>query len=135
MTATPSSRLRLRREQRLRSGGDFVRLKNEGRRRVQGCLILNWQPSESFLIDHSRVGVITAKTIGGAVLRNRARRLLRESFRRHQEQLAQPVVIVLVARRSIAGKSYSEVETDFLKALDREHLLISGPSLSTDPAT
>ncbi len=135
MTATPSPRLRLRREQRLRAGGDFVRLKSEGRRRVQGCLILNWQPSASFRLSHSRVGVVTAKSIGGAVVRNRARRLLRETFRRHQAQLAQPVVAVLVARRSIAGKCYSEVETDFLQALNREHLLISGITPTLHPVT
>jgi ribonuclease P protein component len=66
--------------------------------------------------------VVTSKKIGGAVLRSRARRLLRESFRRHQHDLAQPVEMVLVARNSIAGKSFTEVEKDYLAALKRAGL-------------
>ncbi len=60
--------------------------------------------------------------IGGAVARSRARRLLRESFRLHQHELEQPVELVLVARNSIAGKNFADVEKDFLKALNRAGL-------------
>ena len=55
--------------------------------------------------------------------RSRARRLLRESFRQHQHELSQPVELVLVARNSIAGKKFAEVEKDFLAALNRAGLL------------
>jgi ribonuclease P protein component len=57
------------------------------------------------------------------VQRNRARRLLRETFRRHQYDLAQPVDIILVARNSIAGRTYAEVEKDYLTTLRRAGLL------------
>ncbi len=66
-----------------------------------------------------RLGVVTSRKIGGAVVRSRARRLLRESFRQHQHEFAQPVELVLVARNSIAGKKFAEVEKDFLAALNR----------------
>jgi len=86
-----------------------------------GCLIANWQR----LPDGAkpRLGVVTSKKIGGAVQRNRARRLLRETFRRHQYDLAQPVDIILVARNSIAGRTYAEVEKDYLTTLRRAGLL------------
>ena len=71
----------------------------------------------------AKLGVVTSKKIGGAVERSRARRLLRESFRLHQHELAQPVELVLVARNSIAGKDFAEVEKDFLAALRRAGLL------------
>ncbi len=64
----------------------------------------------------SRVGVITSRKVGNAVERSRARRLLRESFRRHQHELAGPLDMVLVARPSIAGKTFAQVEQDFLTA-------------------
>ena len=67
--------------------------------------------------------MITSGRIGGAVIRNRARRLLRESFRLHQNQLVQPVDLVLVARASIAGKSFNEVERDVLTSLMKAGLL------------
>ena len=67
--------------------------------------------------------MVTSKKIGGAVERSRARRLLRETFRQHQHELAQPVELVLVARNSIAGKRIADVEKDFLTALNRAGLL------------
>ncbi|HAB16989.1 MAG TPA: ribonuclease P protein component [Verrucomicrobiota bacterium] len=123
MSATPRPRLRLRREHRLRAGADFVRLKAEGRRQVQGCLIFNWQPTELALNRTSRVGVVTSKALGNAVVRNRARRLLREAFRRHRFDLTRSVSAVLVARKSIVGHRYQHVEADLLKALKHAGLL------------
>ncbi|MDB6029590.1 MAG: rnpA [Verrucomicrobiales bacterium] len=98
-----------------------MQVRNLGQRLAVGCLIANWLPLQGE--KSHRVGVITGKKIGGAVQRNRARRLLRESFRQHQHELTQPVDLVLVARNSIVGKSFSEVEKDFLQALRRGGLL------------
>jgi ribonuclease P protein component len=130
MSAPPDNRLRLGRESRLRAGGDFVRLKSKGKRQVQGCLIFNWQPAEVAGLRHSRLGVVAGKSIGGAVIRNRAKRLLKEAFRLHQHELAHPVTAVLVARASIVGRDYQQVEGDFLVALRRARLLdppVAGP--------
>jgi ribonuclease P protein component len=73
----------------------------------------------------NRLGVVTSRKVGSAVIRNRARRLLREAFRRHQHALKGPLDVVLVARASIAGKRAGEVEQDFLVALRRRALLRS----------
>jgi ribonuclease P protein component len=48
---------------------------------------------------------------------------LREAFRRHQWQLKQPVNVVLVARPSIVGRGFAEVERDYLNWLRRASLL------------
>jgi ribonuclease P protein component len=110
----------LGRSSRLAQSRDFARVRQAGERLAQGCLIANWHklPSGS----KSLLGVITSKKIGGAVARTRARRLLRESFRLHQHDLSQPVEIVLVARNSIAGKAFADVEKDYLTALKRAGL-------------
>ena len=120
MEAAPQ-RLRLGRASRLPQSRDFARLRLRGERLALGCLIANWKQ----LPDGSRpkLGVVTSKKIGGAVARNRARRLLRESFRQHQHEFLQPVELVLVARNSIAGKSFAAVEKDYLAALKRARLL------------
>ena len=116
-----ATRLRLNRASRLAQSRDFARVRQQGQRLVLGCLIANWNR----LPDGAspKLGVVTSKKIGGATERSRARRLLRESFRQHQHEFAQPVELVLVARNSIAGKKFEDVEKDFLAALNRAKLL------------
>ena len=113
-------RLCLPRAARLRLGRDFARLKTAGRRLVSGCLILNWAPDLER--GRRRLGVVVSKKVGASVARSRARRLLREAWRRNQHGLNQPVDVVLVARASIAGKKLAQVEQDFQAALRRAGL-------------
>lgn len=119
MTA-PARPLRLRRTQRIQQTRDFQRAKNQGQRLAVGSLALNWMERPGAT---TRLGVITSKKIGSAVVRTRARRLLREAFRLHQHQLICPAELVLVARNSIVGKSFADVERDYLTALQRAKLL------------
>ena len=112
---------RVRRDARLKLGRDFARARQEGGRLANGCLIANWlrrSPEAA-----SRLGVISTRKLGNAVVRNRARRLLRESYRLHQRDLAEPIDLVLIARSSIVGKRFAEVEKDFLTTLRKAGLL------------
>lgn len=111
----PALSLGLPRSRRIKHGRDFARARLQGKRVVSGCLVANWMPLP--VGSFSRVGVITGRKLGGAVVRVRARRLLREAFRLHQLDLAQPLDLVLVARASIVGKAFGSVEKDLLAAL------------------
>jgi ribonuclease P protein component len=124
MAGKPSLRLFFPRSSRLKLRGEFARAKAQGQRLVCGCLIANVLPRPPG--QTSRLGVVTSKRIGGAVVRSRARRLLRECFRLHQRELARPVDLVLVARPSIAGKKLAEVEIDLLRLLRLAHLNVAG---------
>ena len=120
MTAGPRSQLRLGRGSRVTQGRDFMRSKVDGRRMTWGCMVANWLLTPPGA--PARLGVITSRRIGNAVARNRARRLLREAFRQHQRELAFSFDLILIARNSIAGKPFSEVESDFLAGLRRARL-------------
>jgi ribonuclease P protein component len=121
MTAPTPKPLRLSRATRVTQSRDFLRIRQQGERLAQGCLVANWNK----LPDGAspKLGVVTSRKIGGAVQRTRARRLLRESFRLHQHEFLQPVELILVARNSIAGKKFADVEKDFLMSLRRAGLL------------
>ena len=122
MPAAGSS-LTLPRANRVRRGGDYRRLRETGRREVQGCLIANWRPLPEG--QPSRVGVVASRRVGSAVVRNRAKRLLREAFRVHQHDFREPLEVVLVARPSIVGKRFGQVERDLLGVFARAKLLRS----------
>ena len=121
MNDAAPQRLRFGRALRLAQSRDFTRIRNQGERLVLGCLIANWNKLSAGTA--SKLGVVTSKKIGNAVARGRARRLLRETFRRHQHDFSQSVELVLVARNSITSKDFAGVEKDFLNALRRVNLL------------
>jgi ribonuclease P protein component len=121
MTAQTPKSLRLSRASRVSQSRDFIRIRQQGERLAQGCLIANWNRLPEGA--KPKLGVVTSRKIGGAVQRTRARRLLRESFRLHQHEFTQPIELILVARNSIAGKKFADVEKDFLTSLRRAGLL------------
>ncbi len=135
MDASPRGSLGFPRSRRIKQGRDFSRLRLAGRRVVHGCLILNWAAAAT--MGDSRLGVITGRKIGNAVVRSRARRLLREAYRLHQLELNRPVDLVLVARASIAASGFATVERDFLGALRKARLCGDGapPSSPQNPGT
>ena len=106
---------------RIQASSDFRNHKEKGERLAKGCLLANWQllPSDSF----SRLGVVTSRHLGKAVIRNRARRLMRECFRLHKKKLLSEVDLILVARKSIAKKNFFDVEKDFIALLKKCNLL------------
>jgi|SRR5688572_4115747 len=121
MGAGAREKLGLPRENRIKQGRDFARTKTQGKRLATGCLVANWLDLPAGA--RSRLGVITSRKVGESVQRSRARRLLREAYRLHQFELEHPVDLVLVARPSIVGKTFADVERDFLAALRRGRLL------------
>jgi len=121
-TRTPlAARLRFGRAARLKQGRDFARVRRDGQRLVCGCLIANWLRLSDG--EPSRLGVVTSGKLGGAVVRSRARRLLREAYRVHQREFTQPVDLVLVARASIVGQGLATVEKDLLTTMSKAGLL------------
>jgi len=121
MPAATPQRLKFIPAMHIKQGRDFSRVRKEGQRLVLGCLIANWLalPEGS----STRLGVVTSGKIGNAVIRNRARRLMREAFRLNQNKLDRPLDLVLVARQSITNKTFSGVEKDYLATLQRAGLL------------
>ena len=114
-------KLTLPRQRRIKQGRDFARARTTGKRLANGCLVANWVELPAGAA--TRIGVIASRKVGESVVRSRARRLLREAFRLHQLELRQPLDLVLVARPSIVGKPFGEVEKDFVNAMRRAHLL------------
>jgi ribonuclease P protein component len=92
---------------RLRATSDFERLRREGRAYHHRLMTLSLAPNG---LTHNRYGFITGKSLGKAVQRNRARRLLREAVRQLHPHLQPGIDLVLIARRPLVGQPFSEVK-------------------------
>ena len=76
----------------------------------------------------NRVGLSVGKKIGGAVQRNRAKRLLREGYRAVKAAgVKTGFLVVLVAREEIKGKKSPEVAHEMLRLFRRLELLPTHP--------
>ena len=72
-----------------------------------------------------RLGVVASKRVGNAVERARAKRRLREAFRRHRVRFrADAADLVLVARRSVLGAPWSEVVAELLRLAAQAGVLV-----------
>jgi ribonuclease P protein component len=69
--------------------------------------------------DSDRLGLAVSRRVGGAVQRNRARRLLRDAFRRLSKTVAPTYDVVLVARPEISGRTQAEVDGELSKRFQR----------------
>lgn len=104
-------------EERLRAAGEFRRVYDRGISRSGSFLVVFVLAAPDLT---RKVGVVAGRRVGGAIRRNRAKRLLRESYRRHRDAVpATGVHLVLVARRACADAGQAEVERDYLRILRR----------------
>ena len=72
----------------------------------------------------TRLGITTTKKIGGAVVRNRTRRRVREAFRRNRSVLPDGVDLVVVAKRA-ATESTARAIADDLAELGRRAVRVA----------
>ena len=73
--------------------------------------------------DRNRIGISVSKKVGNSVVRHRVTRLVRESYRLHENIFNSGLDMVVVARPTASQAGYHEVESAFLH-LARLHRLI-----------
>ncbi len=71
----------------------------------------------------NRVGIAVSKKIGGACVRNRAKRIIREAYRAVQREGRMKVgfLVVIAARPDVVGKKSTQIEQELRAAFDRLH--------------
>ena len=100
--------------ERVRRRPEFERVYSEGTRVHGRFMTLFVLPNGGTA---ARLGVAATRKIGSAVVRNRAKRLAREIFRRQKHGTA--VDIVIVPRREMLDAPFTSLEADYHAALTR----------------
>lgn len=67
----------------------------------------------------TRLGITVSTKVGNAVVRNRVRRRIRESYRTNEAKLLPGYDVVIVARARSAEARYGEIERELLRLFGR----------------
>ncbi len=98
-------RLRFPKAARLKESAEFARVRTEGKP-VHGKMLVLGVLKGCGEAD-GRVGIVTSKRVGGAVVRNRVRRRLREVFRAMRPRLIPGLWLVVVAKSPAAKATFA----------------------------
>lgn len=123
----PSSQrpgFRLPHDRVLKVQSDFEDLKQNGERFVTRYFIANWRIEPQGT--PGKYAVIASKRLGNAVVRNRVKRLLRETYRLHQHEFSEALTLIMVARKAMQSKKLADVEREFKFFLKKTGLWVSG---------
>ena len=108
----------------LKKNHEFRRLYQRGASAQSSCMVLYCKRNR---LDHNRLGITVSVKLGGAVVRNRYRRRLREVYRLNKEALKPGWDIILVARGRTGRASWQELNDTFLKLCRKLDLLEDKP--------
>jgi ribonuclease P protein component len=100
---------------------EFARVRSEGTAHRGRTLVLGVLAREDEKV--FRVGFVTSKRIGGAVVRNRVRRRLRDVVRTQQGRLREGFWFVVIARPAAARAPYRELKDEWLRLAERASIL------------
>ena len=101
-------------DERIRRRADFQQLYKHGIRVHGRYTTLFILPNK---LDVARLGITATRKIGGAVRRNRAKRLIREVFRRNR--IAAGFNIVVVPKRELLDATLTTLEVEYRSILER----------------
>ena len=118
----------MQRKFRLTRSEDFKRVRRSGKSYAHPLVVLIVQAHDkrSNPVGQPRVkvGVAAGRTVGTAVYRNRAKRLLREAMRSLIPDITPGLDIILIARPGLVSSTLEETRQVLLTLLQRAHILI-----------
>ncbi len=111
----------MQRKFRLTRSEDFKRVRRSGRSYAHPLVVLIVQAHDQSRV---KVGVTAGRTVGTAVYRNRAKRLLREAMRSLMPNIPSGLDLILIARPGLASATFEDTRQALLNLLQRAQILI-----------
>jgi ribonuclease P protein component len=118
----------VQRKFRLTRSEDFKRVRRSGKSYAHPLVVLIVQTHDTRSGAEGqprvKIGVAAGRTVGTAVARNRAKRLLREAMRPLIAKIAPDLDLILIARPGIVSATLEETHQALLTLLQRAQILI-----------
>ncbi len=104
----------------LRRKKDFSSIYNRGKSVGEKFVVVF---SKKNALDYNRTAFLSSKKVGNSVVRNRARRLMKESYRELKDKLDLGYDIIFIARNTITSVKCCEVKKSMEAALSKAKLM------------
>ena len=104
----------------LRKKEDFDAIYKAGRSVPDRYIVLFYRKND---LPYNRTAFLASKKVGNSVHRNRAKRLMKESYRLNLEKFSTGYDLIFIARNTINGKKLRDVEKSMLNAAERGKVL------------
>jgi ribonuclease P protein component len=111
----------VKRKFRLIRSTDFQRVRRFGKSYAHPLIVL--VGLENKTEDHPRLGVAAGRSVGNAVHRNRAKRLMRAALQPFLPKISPGWDILLLARKPMRDATYQSTQAAVLQLLRRAHLI------------
>ncbi len=108
---------------KLRKSNEFKETYSKGKSVGSRYIVLFYRKNSRA---ETRIGFTASKKVGNSVKRNRARRLMKESFRHMQPSIEEGYDVVAIARVTINEADYKGVKDSFEKAVKRAGIKKTG---------
>ena len=95
----------------LKKNADFQREYKEGKSAANRYLVLYVRENG---LTKNRLGISASKKVGNSVVRHKIARLVRESYRLHEDMFNSGLDMVVVARMNAKGRNFHEIESALL---------------------
>lgn len=103
----------------LRNNHDFTSIYKSGKSIGDRYIVLFYKKNN---LGYRRTAFLASKKVGNSVKRNRARRLMKENYRKMADRLADGYDIIFIARNTINDKKSYEVGSSMKNAIRRAKL-------------
>ena len=103
----------------LRKNLEFQAVYRNGKSKANRCFVMIIKKNDT---SSNRVGISVSKKVGNSVVRHRITRLVRESYRLHENIFNSGLDIVVVVRNSASHISYHEMESALLHLAKLHHI-------------
>lgn len=103
-------------KERLTRRREYLRVFRQGAKRMDRAFVCYVAPGDG---PGRKMGCVVSRKVGGAVVRNRIKRYIREVYRTHRSILEPEAHVVIVARNVSAGYDYRQCEASIQRLFQK----------------